>query len=297
MKYSRLLLSSAFLASSLSYADYQFEVDAALSFGGGTIDSGGFETDYDVSGANLGATVYIGSVSTGGVPLQEAGFLSKLSYGSLSMQNEDFDIDDSGDISDEFRTLAGRAVIADKVILGAEYIKNERQNTFFDRESTVLGFEAGAYLSDINTLVVSYSQEDIEWNDGDEADVTSFGVSFEQVNRAGGSQYIAWNATLEKITYAYPDNFDQDDLSIGGGLTFYFNNSFGVGADLNTILIDSGEYDGAQSTFSPHVTYEFNENVGVYLVTDSQAVFVEYDDGEEYEESSVVYTFGVSARF
>lgn len=317
MKYSSLLLSSAFLASSLSYADYFVEIDAALALGSGArdyeSDFGDNETDYDTSGSFVGATVYFGPVSTNDVPINEAAFLSKQSFGAFFLVEDEVEWDDGDERNENDTFIAGRAVVHDTVILGAAYGKGDHDSSivvdsFFGVESVTLkydseliGFEVGAYLSDTNAFVFSYSKEDFEWDSGFDAEIDTVGITFQQVDKLGGAKHIAWSVGFENVSYETNFGREEDQVRLDAGLTFYFTNRFGAGARLATVLVEGEDseydYDGAQTVFMPHLAYEINENVGVYLVTESQATILEYDDGDEVTDASLEYTFGLNVRF
>lgn len=306
--YKRLLIAGLISVLPLGVsADFQFELDGG--FGSGELsfeyeDSYFYndDEDFDTKTISLSGKAYLESVSSDGVPFREAGFLSKKSSVSVtrnvySVEFSSYEVDVTSDV------LSGRFV-GSSMILGAGFVQggNDYSNYYDDFKIHRNGFilEVGTYLTDNSAIWLDYEKVDYDgaWRSSKGEKIIS--LNFKKVSQLGENNHLAW--------YLMAEHFDGRDFivwntkrtSVGGGVKWYFNQKFGVGAGLQVDQYspeDDSDANGA--VFTPEVSYDFSESFGVYLKIRSEALIIEDDfyDDEDEDVSDVTTVFGITARF
>ncbi|MFL0805234.1 MAG: hypothetical protein K6L81_16090 [Agarilytica sp.] len=302
----RKILSTAVLFSLpvIATADYMVELDLNLSQGEVTYELDGFsgEEDTDTEGVNFSGQVYLGGVSTDGVPIREAGFLSKKSsVGALyGTSKEEFS---SSDYEVDSMILFGQYVSSrTDFIIGGGLVEYEITRDYFGGELTAdqhsYVITAGRYVGDKSAFMLSVAKTEM-----DEADYSDMSLSgsFKKVHDLGSENYFSWAARFSYIDGVRSFTFDDDGrtLSVGGELVWYIQRKLGLGMDLRLDLFSGLDRvdSAATALFSPKISYDFSEKFGLSANIRSEATVIEFDDDGDYEVSDVSYTVGATVRF
>ncbi len=245
-KLSLAVAASAVFASPVFANDYQAEIGVAYGQVDSEITVGPFGSfSDDATTTSLFGEVYFDTVDTSKGPLAEAPFLSKSSGLSLVYTTVE-------DVDDDSWTLGGRFVTSSDWIIEATYESMSDSNTW--------GIGAGKYLTDSLDLVVSY-------NSNDDADLDVFAADLHSVVSLSGDASIAYS-----LGVGYLSASDENGYGLHGDLTYYFNNSFGIGASVSRDSIDDLDI----TTWSAHADWFITGNLDLALTyTDADLWIVE----------------------
>ncbi len=207
----------SFLAATPTLAqDYQVELGAVYLDG----DSSGVDFD----GYGLNAEFHLDKVVTTKGPLNEAAFLDKSSFGSLTWVTAEFDLANSMSADSDIIGLSGRFVTQSNLIIEASYLDID---TDFVGDDTAISLGVGTYINENMDLVVTY--EDL-----DEADQSSLSVDVHGVNKLNGEASLAFDLGI-----AYLDENNDSGYGVSAGADYYLNKSLSFGAGLSLTSVDS----------------------------------------------------------
>ncbi len=314
MVVNRLLLAGLISVASVGVcADYMFEVDGSLGSGEITEDSDySYDEDHDTEATNFSAQVYFGKVSSNGVPIREAGFLSKKSSVILSRNEETLERDGffrDFEISRTELRLSGRFVLPNpNIILGLGYFQGEIDFSGYDNYD-LSGYSAdiGLYVSDSSAILLSYETAEIEDDYYSDIDESTIKATYKHVAQLGSSSHLAWQVEIERAEEYDLLYREGDRSSIGGSVVWYLNPKLSFGAGLRIDFHDLSYYgyygdsvDATGAVFTPRVSYDINENIGFYAKIRSEVMIIEddgYYDDEDADISDFSTTVGITARF
>ena len=248
-------------------ADYVAEVGADVQTSSTKItadynpdvtDDGNLDHEYGL--------VYLGRVETAGVPMREAGFLSRLSVIQLSQLNATDKLKVGGySVGDTYKTtqslLTTRFVISGTdVILGFE-VGTQRQKDLYDTD--IRGVQIGKYLDPDSALTLSYELNKVQPKQLSSADALSektVTLAYHQVDMSSQEQQTAFDL--------FARHFDNDNgfkkTELSGGVTFYPSLDFGLGGHLLLGTGSDGIYDYTSGAVSADVSYEVSDNLGLF---------------------------------
>lgn len=304
--YKKYLLSCIGLASfvSAAQADYLVDINAQLMSASGEYeydDSFYDDTDIDESATALSATIFFSEVSTAGVPIREAAFLSKnssvtFSAGSATIEYED----DFGD--DEIETdamgVSGRFVLpGSNIILIAGYSTGEVDYDFgpdFDIDTEALTLGAGWYINDRSSLTLTYTETEFDYAFFED-ETEEYLLMYHQVQDIGSKNHLAFSVYAE----LYDDGDSYDAFTFGADIAWYFNRQLGAGVRLESISGEDDDLDYEDYSFevSPFISYDFSDNFGLYGEFNLIAGEIDSDDGDDADFASAGITIGANARF
>lgn len=280
-------------------AGFMVEMGAALGTGSGTIEEDGYDDkDVDRDFRAFGANIYFDQVGTSTAPYRQAGFLSQLSSVTVSHGTLETEYSYNGDTWHVDRTqknLNGRFVVSSQNLiilagLGDLDIEDDEDNVNVDIRTLGLG----TYVNSNGAITLQFT--DYEY-DGINDDADEIELNFRQVNSVGSRSHLAFSFSLNRY-----DRGDLDRSTLGGGLMWYPNQKFGVGGRLAVSFSSDDDYDSVLASFSPTITMDFTENVGIFAELTSVAESIEYDEGYNSEDEDAEYSFvgittGVDVRF
>lgn len=309
-----ILGAGVLLAASSAMANFTVEGDVSLGFGyaEAEVDSNrssySADAEIDTSTRALKGQAYFGRVTTADVPFREAGFLSKLSsvYLDVSRRKTETEYDDDYDSEYEVKTkrLGIRGVIpGPNLILGGFKGTEDFDGTDFD----LLGVSIGFYIGDGGALTFEYSTREYEesyydYFDGyvdDESSEKSVVVNYKQVSSMGERNHFAfWGQIgIDRYDSEYDgDSNDGNGYTIEGGITWYKGQKLGFGASILYMYQDSDSGEVLLSKFSPALTYDFVENVGLKVQLTSMYQLAEYDFAD-IETTGIELSAGLTVRF
>jgi len=282
MQFKKTLLAMMMFGAVSAQADYQFELSTTLgrsSFENESENPYGpdYEDDTDTDSFDLGATVYLSSVSTAKGPLAEAAFLSKASEVSIDISRDDVEDDDRGykhNYDVDSNAISGQFILPNpSLIFRAALGQGKYSKT--DTDTLAVGF--GGYITDHITLTLDYVTEDYDYDFRDDETVDSFILTYKQLIELGGDSSLVLEPYLESI-----DDDGDDAAAIGIDVTWYITRKLGVSAGVSGYAIetDSGDFSAGSSRIG--VDYFINENfrIGGALTSSSS----EFDDDEGYDD-------------
>lgn len=282
--------------ASVAQAEFMFELEGALASGSGTYENDDYsDVDTDTTTESLAATVYFGKVSSGGVPYREAAFLSHRSSLTLTRVTQEVEYSETGyedmTVKTSANGLFGRVVIpGPNLILLLGMQKGEFDDSDVDVDTRVLG--VGVYVNPRGALTLTHAVTEYDFG-GDTEDETTTSLDFRQVNPAGSRGQLVYHFNLGRSDDG--DRYDETDF--GGGVFWYVNQKFGFGAELQFASGSDDYSDTFTATFTPSVSFDFNENVGLYATLDSTAATNESDYDGDTDYSYLEFTAGVNIRF
>ena len=290
-----LLSACLFVVPVVAHADFTVEVDGNLGFGTLTYDSDLGDSDYDIETAAFAARAYLGRVNSDNYPFREAGFLSKKS--SISLKRSTYQEEDTPkDIERNITELSARVVLPNpNFILGAGVVRGDYNPSFgnnLDRDG--YSVQLGAYVSDWGAFWIEHREAEIEFASPFDETETSF--VFKQINKIGRVGHLVWMVKAGKSEELSIIG-QSDKRSVGGNVKWYFNQKFGVGGGLQLDFYDAQILgDAVGAVFMPEISYDFNENIGLFANLRSEAIIPD-DSPTDLEVSNVLSVFGVTARF
>jgi len=300
------MFNKCFLASFLALtpiavnADFLVEFDAGYSFGEITYDpDDSFEETDDYNRYHLDGEIYIGTVDTSNAPFQEAGFLSKKSSVSLSLDRVAYDEEFGGQYDIDSETISGRFVIpGPNIILMASLISEERGDDN-KNDANGVGFGIGFYTGDRGALSFEHEKREYEYDTFSDDTETTSRLSYKYV-AGSGLRRVAFTVFGER--YRYEDTFFSsvsDISSLGGSVKIYVNQRLSIGAGLQLDFYDfSDGDDGFGAIFTPQVTYDFTERFGLYANIHSEAAVYDIDDDDdEVDITTRYFNIGAKIRF
>ena len=303
----KLLAAGICLGMLAANAQADYNVDLGLSYitGSGTdkFSSNVIENekyDEDVSGSGMRARLYFRSVGTGSYPYREAGFLSRQSNVQVSRVRSkteySFDGDTLGYVRPTSTTFTGQLIVPDSYLILMAGIGKTKYIGDLTNKDRTLG--VGVYLDPRSAFVLTYTvtkyDKDFYGSDQDNGKNTT--LLFHSVKPAGSRSHLAFDFDLGQKS----EEAGRDDTFIGGGLTWYPTQKLGVGAELEYTTGSDHDIDYRSYFFSPQVTFDFNENVGVHAKVSSISDTTKYDDGFnnlKEKETVTLVSAGINVRF
>jgi len=196
----------------------------------------------------LGIKAYREAVDTKKGPLAEAEFLSKSSFFAVQAMSVDSEVTIE---SNSFgQTFEGPSLSA--VLFGGRLVQpNAGQSMIFEGflgagDIKRIGFGAGAYLTDSQTVVASYERSEVE---DDDAETGTLSVELKGVQNLNNGTFIAAD-----LTVARQDEESSDSVTnfFTTSADYYFNRQLSVGATVGIFTGDSdGKVFGIQGSFFP----------------------------------------------
>lgn len=296
MQFKKTLLAMMmFGAAAAAQADYQVQLDASFSTTTTEYepDDGLYDYDVDQDTLTLGGEFYFSSVSTSGVPLDEAAFLAKASSVAIGYADVDVDIDPKHFEGDSYSSkgivVQGHFVLpSPNLILEATYGQGDQDDEDFDVYA--IGF--GGYINDRITLMGEYSKQTFD-DYGSDDSIERFTVTYRQLIQLGGDMSLALEPHLASVDY-----FGEDGAEFGIDAAFYLNRSLGFKAGVTAFAADDedGDYSEAESYIG--VDYFINENfrIGGKLLTSSSEFESDFAN-DDVESEGVGIEVAVAVRF
>ncbi len=295
----KIFVAISILSVSLStYADFLVELDAGYGSGEYTTDSdvGPKFTD-DISRYNLDGKIYFGLVDTDSTPFQEAGFLSKKSSVSVSLDSLTYDQELGGDYEISENTIAGRFVIpGPNLILMASLVDGEEDYENFNSKKNGYGFGIGFYTGNNGALTIAIEKLDVEFSSPPDDKETTSRINYKHV-AGSGSCRVAFEVFGEY--YSYEDNYldtEGNRFSVGGNIMFYINQKLSVGAGLQLDFLDFDFEDGVGAIFTPQVNFDITEKFGIYANIHSEAISYDDDVDDAIDVTSRYINIGARVR-
>lgn len=225
MKKTLLGAAIALLSSSVVFAqDYQFEIGAQYDNG----DNG--STDFD--GYGFDAKLHLKKVDTSKGPLNEAAFLDKSSFATLSWVTSKADF--SGAKSEDEIAIGGRFVTGSNIIIEADYTDYSGYG-----DDTGYSVGVGSYIGAGMDVVASYDAFD-------KSKKSTFAVDLHGLSPLKGETAVAFDAGLSYIDVSVDDGY-----GITAGADYYINNAVSIGAGFGYASI--GDFDS--SSFDVRADY------------------------------------------
>lgn len=279
-------------------ADYIADVQLSLGAGYGEYDvEMSDDIEVDTSYDELAATIYLGRVSTDAVPIREAAFLSHRSSIGVYRQSAEVEYDfgygyPELTVKSSDKGIVGRFVIAGPDLILMAGLTRGDYDSEVDLDGRLLGL--GIYLDQRTALTLQYTVVEAELKRNPSVDLDdekTIELAFKRTQPTGSKGYLAYRVEFS----TYDDGDDYDSTTFGGGVTWYPMPKFGFGVNLSLSSGSGDGYDDSEATVSPHISFDFNENVGFFAELDSTAG--EYDGGSDEEFSFVGLTTGLNVRF
>lgn len=299
--FNKYLLTSFLALTPIAVnADFLVELDAGYSFGEITSDpDDSFEETDDYSRYHLDGEIYIGTVDTSSAPFQEAGFLSKKSSVSLSLDRVTYDEEFVGDYDIDSETISGRFVIPGPNIILMASLINEERGYDNKNDANGVGFGIGFYTGDRGALSFEHEKREYEYDTFPDDTQTISRLSYKYV-AGSGLRRVAFTVFGER--YRYEDTFfnsENDRVSLGGGVKVYVNQRLSVGAGLQLDFYDFPDGDdGVGAVFTPQISYDITETVGFYANIHSEAAVYDIDDDDsEVDLTTRYFNVGAKIRF
>ena len=231
----------------------------------------------------LGAffTVYFDRISTSGLPLAEAAFLSQTGKFSVLLESGSKDIDADFEIRDSTNTVIGSDSLSisqdvTTIDLDAEYVTpgvpviigfgtrydiySEEDDDVIDIEADILTLKAklGIYITRNGALTFRYDDVDIDSDDGDDSSGSAKTLAYRHLIPISGEHHIAISASAGRT-----EDDDGDEIKVNQiGLTYYPTYNVSVGVDWSKVDDENGDTDGfgffSEVFFSEHVSVKLD---------------------------------------
>ncbi len=306
----RILMVIFLMLGALSaYADHRVEVRGSVGFGDFTIEQDNMDvSESDVDTLEFSAKVYLDQIASERGPLSESGFLSKSSHVDLyvsrysrtraSTVNADRDIDEY--------SLGGRFVFSSiPVFVGGSL--GDQEIDYSDSEALTgnkYRLEFGGYVTDTSALWLERVESRLEFQSiGLKRNHKTTSLKYRHINLLSSRKALVWMLHLEESD-AVRVIGSYDRKSLGGSIKFYLNEKMGFGAgvrfdDYQADSVSGLDADLSGAVFSPEFSYDFHENVGMYVNIRSEAVVLDVSNSNNLDSdvSEVVYSVGLTGRF
>ncbi len=307
------MLFAIFFMSSATFVDatHHVELSGGFGFGEQTYEENGYsDRKYGIDAVDFSAKFYFGPIEAERGPIREFGFLSQRSNVNLNMTRYSKELDADSNISfdGDGRSISGRFVFprvpifVGVAVLGADIEYSDGEKSELDGH----GFLFGGYLTDLSALWFDYIEADTSSTDElySERNREESSINYKHVSFLRGRQSLAWTLRLENSSTSSMSGY-VDRKSLGGSLKFYITEKLGFGAGLRIDDYDINDrnyglgVEGTGAVFTPEFSYDFHENVGMYINVRSEAITYEYESSFYDDESisEVIYSMGLNVRF
>ncbi len=308
----RKLLLCLMFSSVCAQADHYVELRGGFGFGELTYeddDDWYDDNTLDVNTLDFVGKFYFYGASAERGPIAELGFLSQSPYMqlSLSQTSKDDSTNFYADRDINEQSFGGRFIFPDvPLFIGGAWVDESFEySSGFERERQGYRIEFGGYVSDSSALWVERIASEIDMSSlNGTRDETTTTINYKHINVLGGRKSLVWTLQFEES-----DAFDlisfAERRSIGGAIKFYVTEKIGFGAGmrmddytLNYSEAGSG-IDVSGAVFTPEFSYDFDDNIGMYVNARSEAIIVEYSNsfGSDETISEVIFRIGLTGRF
>ncbi|MBT8151681.1 MAG: putative porin [Gammaproteobacteria bacterium] len=252
------------------------------------LNAGGLVSDQDlrttVTDFNASATVYLDDVQTVDTIIAESAFLNKSSSVTLGYRDSETE-QEAGAI----KTKSD----GDNIELNARYVQGEKyifEASFDDGEfdkTDVSGFGLGVgqYIDDLTTIVLNYTQQDID-SESDKRNNYSLTlksiVDPSETDRAVGTVGVG-------ITQ---DDIANTIINLNAGLDYYFGPRLSVGGGIGLLFPNNGS---DENTYALRSQYFITKRIGV-AAQYAHTIFQEEDNSTAVDASDT-FELSVTGRF